>query len=113
MAKVYANENFPLPVVEELRRLGHDVLTIHESGKAGQAMSDQDVLAFSCTEGRMLLTFNRRHFIRLHLLQHDHCGIIACSVETDFGSLARRIHEAIAIQGQEARPLMRINRPNR
>jgi len=47
----------------------------------------------------MLLTFNRRHFIRLHLLQHDHCGIIACSVETDFGSLARRIHEAIAIQG--------------
>ena len=113
MAKLYANENFPLPVVEELRRLGHDVLTIHESGKAGQAMSDQDVLAFSCSEGRMLLTFNRRHFIRLHLLQHDHCGIIACSVETDFGSLARRIHEAIAIQGQEARPLMRINRPNR
>jgi hypothetical protein len=40
MAKLYANENFPLPIVEELRRLGHDVLTIQESGKAGQAMSD-------------------------------------------------------------------------
>ena len=29
MARLYANENFPLPVVGELRRLGHDVLTIH------------------------------------------------------------------------------------
>jgi len=60
MAELYANENFPLPVVEELRRLGHDVLTIQEAGKAGQAMSDQDVLAFSCSENRMLLTFYRR-----------------------------------------------------
>ncbi len=76
-------------------------------------MSDQDVLAFSCSEGRMLLSFNRRHLIRLHLLQHDHCGIIACSVDTDFGGLAGRIHEAIGPQGQDPRPLIRINRPNR
>jgi hypothetical protein len=34
MAKLYSNENFPLPVVEELRQLGHDVLTIQETGKA-------------------------------------------------------------------------------
>jgi hypothetical protein len=27
MARLYSNENFPLPVVEELRRLGHEVLT--------------------------------------------------------------------------------------
>lgn len=30
MARLYANENFPLPAVEELRRLGHDVLTTYE-----------------------------------------------------------------------------------
>jgi uncharacterized protein DUF5615 len=35
MARLYADENFPLPVVEELRRLGHDVLTIYETGQAG------------------------------------------------------------------------------
>ena len=29
MARLYANGNFPLPVVEELRRVGHDVLTVH------------------------------------------------------------------------------------
>jgi pimeloyl-ACP methyl ester carboxylesterase len=27
VAAFYANENFPFPVVEELRRLGHDVMT--------------------------------------------------------------------------------------
>ena len=38
MAQLYANENFPLPVVEGLRRLGHDVLTSLEAGKAGQSI---------------------------------------------------------------------------
>ncbi|MCH8963229.1 MAG: DUF5615 family PIN-like protein, partial [Bacteroidetes bacterium] len=43
MARLYANENFPLPVVEELRRLGHHVLTIQETGKAEQAIPDEAV----------------------------------------------------------------------
>jgi hypothetical protein len=42
---LYSNENFPLPVVEELRRLGHDVLPVLEAGKAQQATSDEEVLA--------------------------------------------------------------------
>lgn len=29
---LYADEDFPHPVVEELRRLGHDVLTAQEDG---------------------------------------------------------------------------------
>ena len=66
MAKLYLNENFPLPVVEELRRLGHDVLTIQESGKADQALSDEAVLDFARGESRILLTLNRKHFIWLH-----------------------------------------------
>jgi hypothetical protein len=32
MARFYADENFPLPAVQMLRRLGHDVLTIGEAG---------------------------------------------------------------------------------
>ncbi len=31
MAKLYANENFPLKVVQALRTLGHDFLTSQES----------------------------------------------------------------------------------
>ncbi len=32
--RFYADENFPLPVVAELRRFGHDVLTAFEDGRA-------------------------------------------------------------------------------
>jgi hypothetical protein len=59
MARLYSNENFPLPAVEELRRLGHDVLTSLESGKAGQRISDPEVLSFSIQTQRILLTLNR------------------------------------------------------
>ncbi len=111
MARLYANENFPLPVVEELRRLGHDVLTIQETGQAGLAVSDEGVLASAYLQRRVLLTFNRKHFIRLHQQQHDHCGIIACTVDADFAALAHRIHQALESQRQESRPLIRINRP--
>ena len=37
VAKLYTNENVPLPVAEELRRLGHDVMTVQESGLGGQS----------------------------------------------------------------------------
>lgn len=111
MARLYANENFPLPVVEELRRLGHDVLTIQETGQAGLAVSDEAVLASAYSQRRVLLTFNRKHFIRLHQQQHDHCGIIACTVDADFAALAHRIHQVLESQGQESRLLIRINRP--
>ena len=66
MARLYANENFPLPVVEALRRLGHDVLTIEDSGKGGQRLPDEEVLDYAIGETRALLTLNRKHFIRLH-----------------------------------------------
>ena len=77
MARFYANENFPLPVVVELRRLGHDVLTVQETGKADRAWPDEEVLSFAATDRRALLTFNRRHFVRLHAIQPSHAGIVA------------------------------------
>jgi hypothetical protein len=45
MARLYADEGFPKPIVEELRKLGHDVVTAQEAGKAGQRIPDADVLA--------------------------------------------------------------------
>lgn len=35
VAKLYSDENFPFPAAEELRRLGHDVMTVQESGLGG------------------------------------------------------------------------------
>lgn len=36
MARLYSDENFPLPVVELLRGLGHDVLTAREETLQGK-----------------------------------------------------------------------------
>ncbi|WP_445305160.1 MULTISPECIES: DUF5615 family PIN-like protein [unclassified Microcoleus] len=35
MLNLYADEQFPLPVVQLLRAFGHNVLTVQEAGKAG------------------------------------------------------------------------------
>jgi hypothetical protein len=43
VAKLYADEHFPFPVVELLQQKGHDVLTVQEAGKAGLKIPD-DVL---------------------------------------------------------------------
>jgi hypothetical protein len=41
LTRLYANEDFTLRVVEELRRLGHNVLTAFEDDRADQAISRQ------------------------------------------------------------------------
>jgi hypothetical protein len=94
MDALYADENFPRAVVEELRRLGHDVLTALEAGQENQRVPDPDVLAFAITLGRAVLTLNRRHFVRLHRQVPYHCGIVVCTPDADTGALAQRIHQA-------------------
>ena len=111
MALLYSNENFPCPVVEELRRLGHDVLTVAEAGKAEQAIEDEEVLALAVSLGRAVLTLNRKHFIRLHHEQPAHAGIVVCTYDPDFIAQAARIHAALQPQPQLAGQLLRVNRP--
>jgi predicted nuclease of predicted toxin-antitoxin system len=112
MARLYADENFPFPVVEVLRQLGHDVVTAQEAGKAEQEIPDPEVLSFAVEQGRALLTLNRRHFIRLHLMQPNHAGIISCTFDLAFTAQAVRIDAALApltgLRGQ----LIRVNRPS-
>jgi len=111
MARFYANENFPLPVVVGLRQLGHDVLTSQEAGNASQRVPDDQVLQFAIHDRRAVLTFNRRHFIRLHLQQPAHGGIVVCTYDPDFAALATRIDAALATVPALAGQLIRINRP--
>src|ERR1035441_3146465 len=95
MTRLYSNENFPLPAVEKLRALGHDVLTIQETGNADQAMPDAEVLKVATKESSAVRTLNRRHFIRLPRENPQHAGIIVCTVDTDFAGQAARIHQTI------------------
>lgn len=65
MARLYADEQFPYQVVEYLRDLGHDVLTVQEAGNANLKIPDDEVLAFASSNERVILTLNRRDFCRL------------------------------------------------
>ena len=68
--------------MEELRRLGHDVLTSHQAKRSNQRIPDEEVLGFATGEKRAVLTLNRRDFIRLHLsTKGRHGGIIVCSAD--------------------------------
>lgn len=108
---MYSNENFPLPVVEELRRLGSDVATVQETGRAGQSWPDEEVLRFAISENRAVLTLNRKHFFRLHRANPNHAGIVACKFDADFIGQASRIFERLNIERDLHGKLVRVNRP--
>jgi hypothetical protein len=104
---------FLIPVVLELRKLGHDVLTIQDAGYANQEYADDAVLASASADRRVVLTISRKHFLKLHKRSQRHHGIIICTADLDFVGQAVRIHQAIqeivSWQGQ----LIRVNRPQR
>ena len=108
MDTLYADENFPRAVVEELRRLGHDVLTALQAGQANQRIPDPDVLAFAMSLGRAVLTLNRRHFARLHVQTPSHCGIVVSTPDAGAAALAQRIHLAIVAERPLHGKLLRI-----
>ncbi|CAD5959738.1 DUF5615 family PIN-like protein [Planktothrix agardhii 1806] len=72
MDRLYADENFPLPIVKLLRLAGHDVLTTEEGGNSGLGIPDQDVLAYAVRNERAILTRNWDDFRQLHRAHPDH-----------------------------------------
>ena len=110
MAQLYADENFPFPVIMELRRLGHDVLTALEAGQAHQSISDDEVLAFATRSCLAILTLNRKHFFRLHAHSDQHSGIVACTFDPDFVGQAERIDAALLETPEIAGKVLRVNR---
>lgn len=113
MASLYADENFPLPIVELLRSFGHDVLTAREAGQSGLRIPDDEVLAFAISNQRAVLTRNWTDFIRLHRLQPEHTGIIICKEDLDTERQATRINEAISNEEDLRGKLIRVIRPPR
>lgn len=111
MARLYAGEQYPLPVVEFLRPLGHDVLTVQEAGNAGGlGIPDEEVLAFAVSNERAVLTLNRGDFMRLHRSQPNHAGIIICTQDSNWERQATRINDAISAIDTLNGKLIRVNR---
>jgi predicted nuclease of predicted toxin-antitoxin system len=111
MVRFYADEQFPFPVVEILRTLGHDVLTVREVGNAGQAIPDEDVLVFAIGQERSILTINKSDFIRLHRRDDNHFGIVVCSDNRNWEKFASRIDEAVKAEASLQGKLIRVVRP--
>jgi len=112
MARFYSNENFPIQVVRQLREFGHEVLTSFEAGRANQKIPDLEVLQFAVSVRSILLTLNRRDFLKIHnsgLIPH--LGIILCTADPDFLAQAQRVHKSM-IEPPEglANSIIRVNR---
>ena len=105
---LYADEDFPLPAVEELRRLGHGVLTAQEDGRSSTA--DLNILARAHELGRVILTYNRRHYERLHRQGTAHSGILSATQDSNHHALASRIQRTLA-GVSPGRWCLRVNRP--
>jgi hypothetical protein len=71
------------------------------------------VLTLATAEGRAVLTWNRRDFIRIHGQNPEHAGIIVCTADTDFAGQAARIHAAIQGAGDLRGKVIRVNRPRK
>ena len=110
MADLYANENFPLPAVECLRALGHNVLTSQESGRANIREPDDQVLRFATSQNRAVVTLNRRDFSRLHRNNKPHAGIVVCTQDIDFQALSVRIDKEIRNHNSLSNQLIRITK---
>jgi hypothetical protein len=109
MAHFYADENFDYGVVERLRTLGHDILTVQEAGEDGG--DDARVLQRATLDGRCVLTFDHRDFKRLHRQNPAHAGIVTCTRDNNPDALAGRIDLAVRGAGALAGKLLRVTKP--
>jgi predicted nuclease of predicted toxin-antitoxin system len=69
--KIFANENLFEPIIEFLRHLGHDVLSIRDTGLSG--ISDDEVYELACKEKRVIITMDK-DFSRMFLFPPKKCG---------------------------------------
>ncbi len=55
--KIFANENLFEPIIDYLRSLGHDVLSIRDAGLSG--ISDDEVYRRACNENSVIVTMDK------------------------------------------------------
>ncbi|PSR17932.1 hypothetical protein C8255_09975 [filamentous cyanobacterium CCP3] len=110
MLRLYADEQFPLPVVQRLRALGYDILTAQEAGQANQRVPDDQVLAFATRQHRAVISQNRRDFIRLHQKNPSHSGIVVCSKNLDWDDFTATIYQTLENYESLSGKLIRVTR---
>lgn len=89
---LFLDEEVDVLVADLVRARGFDALTTYEAGHSGQ--SDDQQLAYAASQGRVILTHNRRDFEVLAqsyaVLHHDHAGMIL-AVRRSLYDIAHRL----------------------
>lgn len=109
MARLLADENFPLPVVQALRSAGHDVQTALDAGLL--ATPDPVILAAATADARAVLRQDR-DYVHLHKRDPAHAGIVFVTKVDDILATAARVHAAIAGETDLTGQLIRVYLPN-
>ena len=84
--KFLADEHIELSVVDGLKELGIDILSVDEIGK--RSYSDIDILDFAKDNGRVVVTRDS-DFLRLHAQHIEHAGIIYVRKFLDVGVIIK------------------------
>jgi predicted nuclease of predicted toxin-antitoxin system len=69
--KMFANENLFEPIIDYLESLGHDVISIRDSGLSG--ISDDEVYKRACNEKQVIITMDK-DFSRIFRFPPEKCG---------------------------------------
>jgi hypothetical protein len=89
---LYLDEDVDPLLAQVLRDRGFDCISAREARNLGQ--SDREQLAFASSQGRAILTFNVRDFVRLAaesvVSGHHHSGVVV-SDHLPFRELLRRV----------------------
>jgi len=94
---LYSDEDINPALAPTLCQDGYDVLSTYAAGRANQRISDEAQLLYAVEQGRALLTFNVRDFVRLDSLWQTagqrHHGIVVSPRIDDLGELLRRVKQ--------------------
>ncbi|MBI1935337.1 DUF5615 family PIN-like protein [Candidatus Woesearchaeota archaeon] len=86
--KFLADENIDLPAVKALKRLGVDIVSIHDVGMRGH--EDEEILDFAKENERAIITQDT-DFLRLHAKNFENAGIVFLTKPLDVSELIKEI----------------------
>jgi hypothetical protein len=92
---IYTDELIDPALAVQLRSLGYDAVSCHETGRNNRRISDRDQLAYAANDERAILTNNVRDFVPIDIRWkrqgRSHAGIVVYAGVPAFGELLRRV----------------------
>jgi len=105
-ARLYLDEDILPELARVLRAAGHDAVSAHEEGALG--IGDEEQLTRAAAQGRALVSYNYRHFIRLARewseQGREHAGIIISFRQyrrRELGELRRAVARLLEVADEE------------